>query len=61
MSTLVTGIGELVTNDPSRGDGPLGIVAGRRPRRRGRDRRLGRARGGRTGRRRTGSTSAAGP
>ena len=27
MSTLVTGIGELVTNDPSRGDGPLGIVA----------------------------------
>jgi imidazolonepropionase len=28
MSTLVTGIGELVTNDPSRGDGPLGVVAG---------------------------------
>jgi imidazolonepropionase len=28
MSTLVTGIGELVTNDPSLGDGPLGIVAG---------------------------------
>jgi imidazolonepropionase len=27
MSTLVTGIGELVTNDASRGDGPLGIVA----------------------------------
>ena len=26
MSTLVTGIGELVTNDPSLGDGPLGIV-----------------------------------
>ena len=24
MSTLVTGIGELVTNDPARGDGPLG-------------------------------------
>jgi imidazolonepropionase len=24
----VTGIGELVTNDPSRGDGPLGIVQG---------------------------------
>jgi imidazolonepropionase len=28
MSTLVTGIGELVTNDPSRGNGRLGIVAG---------------------------------
>jgi imidazolonepropionase len=28
MSALVTGIGELVTNDPSRGDGPLGIVQG---------------------------------
>jgi imidazolonepropionase len=27
MSTLVTGIGELVTNDPSSGAGPLGIVA----------------------------------
>jgi imidazolonepropionase len=27
MSTVVTGIGELVTNDPSRDDGPLGIVA----------------------------------
>jgi imidazolonepropionase len=27
MSTLVTGIGELVTNDPARGDGPLGLVA----------------------------------
>jgi imidazolonepropionase len=27
MSTLVTGIGELVTNDPSRDDGPLGVVA----------------------------------
>ena len=28
MSTLYTGIGELVTNDPSQGDGsPLGIVA----------------------------------
>ena len=26
MSTLVTGIGELVTNDPSAGPGPLGIV-----------------------------------
>lgn len=26
MSTLVTGIGELVTNDPSLGEGPLGIV-----------------------------------
>jgi imidazolonepropionase len=26
MSTLVTGIGELVTNDPARGDGPLGLV-----------------------------------
>ena len=28
MSTLVTGIGELVTNDPSLGDGPLGVLAG---------------------------------
>jgi len=28
MSTLVTGIGELVTNDPSRDDGPLGVIAG---------------------------------
>ncbi len=28
MSTLVTGIGELVTNDPARGDGPLGVVTG---------------------------------
>ncbi len=27
MSTLVTGIGELVTNDPSVGDGPVGVVA----------------------------------
>jgi imidazolonepropionase len=27
MSTLVTGIAELVTNDPSRGPGPLGTVA----------------------------------
>jgi imidazolonepropionase len=27
MSTVVTGIGELVTNDPARDDGPLGIVA----------------------------------
>jgi imidazolonepropionase len=26
MSTLVTGIGELVTNDPSLGQGPLGLV-----------------------------------
>jgi imidazolonepropionase len=26
MSTLVTGIGELVTNDPSSGAGPLGVV-----------------------------------
>jgi imidazolonepropionase len=26
MSTLVSGIGELVTNDPSRGDGPLGLM-----------------------------------
>ncbi|MFD1507639.1 imidazolonepropionase [Georgenia yuyongxinii] len=26
MSTLVTGIGELVTNDPALGPGPLGIV-----------------------------------
>ena len=26
MSTLVTGIAELVTNDPRRGDGPLGLV-----------------------------------
>jgi imidazolonepropionase len=26
MSTLVTGIGELVTNDPSWGEGPLGVV-----------------------------------
>ena len=26
MTTLVTGIGELVTNDPSLGGGPLGIV-----------------------------------
>jgi imidazolonepropionase len=26
MSTLVTGIGELVTNDPALGDGPLGLV-----------------------------------
>ncbi|MHA6624614.1 imidazolonepropionase [Pseudonocardia sichuanensis] len=26
VSTLVTGIGELVTNDGSRGDGPLGLV-----------------------------------
>lgn len=26
MSTLVTGIGELATNDPSLGEGPLGIV-----------------------------------
>ena len=25
-STLVTGIAELVTHDPSRGDDPLGIV-----------------------------------
>ncbi len=28
MSTLVTGIAELVTNDPARGDGPLGVLAG---------------------------------
>jgi imidazolonepropionase len=28
VSTLVTGIGELVTNDPARGDGPLGVVTG---------------------------------
>ena len=28
MSTLVTGIGELVTNDPTRGDGPLGVLTG---------------------------------
>ena len=28
MSTLVTGIGELVTNDPSRDDGPLGVIGG---------------------------------
>ena len=28
MTTLITGIGELVTNDPSLGDGPLGVVAG---------------------------------
>ena len=28
MSSLVTGIGELVTNDPSLGPGPLGTVAG---------------------------------
>jgi imidazolonepropionase len=27
MSTLVTGIAELVTNDPSRGTGPLGLIA----------------------------------
>ncbi|MBB3084036.1 imidazolonepropionase [Geodermatophilus sabuli] len=27
MSTLVTGIAELVTNDPSHGRGPLGLVA----------------------------------
>jgi imidazolonepropionase len=27
MSTLVTGIGELVTNDPSVGDGPLGVLS----------------------------------
>ncbi|MBO0877601.1 MAG: imidazolonepropionase, partial [Pseudonocardia sp.] len=26
MSTLVTGIAELVTNDPSRGEGPLGLL-----------------------------------
>ncbi|HEX5533984.1 MAG TPA: imidazolonepropionase [Actinomycetales bacterium] len=26
VSTVVTGIGELVTNDPSAGEGPLGIV-----------------------------------
>ncbi len=26
MSTLVTGIAELVTNDPSRGTGRLGLV-----------------------------------
>ena len=26
MSTLVTGIAELVTNDPAQGDGPLGLV-----------------------------------
>jgi imidazolonepropionase len=26
MSTLVTGIGELVTNDPEVGDGPLGLL-----------------------------------
>ena len=26
MSTLVTGIAELVTNDPSLGEGPLGLV-----------------------------------
>ncbi len=25
-STLVTGIGELVTNDPSLGGGPLGLL-----------------------------------
>jgi imidazolonepropionase len=28
VSSLVTGIGELVTNDPSLGPGPLGTVAG---------------------------------
>jgi imidazolonepropionase len=28
VSTLVTGIGELVTNDPALGEGPLGIVRG---------------------------------
>jgi imidazolonepropionase len=27
MSTLVTGIGELVTNDPAVGDGPLGVLS----------------------------------
>ena len=27
MSTLVTGIAELATNDPSRGAGPLGLIA----------------------------------
>ncbi|HET9655847.1 MAG TPA: imidazolonepropionase [Kineosporiaceae bacterium] len=27
-STLVTGIGELVTNDPSAGPGPLGVIPG---------------------------------
>ncbi|MCV2487851.1 imidazolonepropionase [Geodermatophilus sp. YIM 151500] len=27
MSTLVTGIGELVTGEPGRGDGPLGVLA----------------------------------
>ena len=27
MSTVVTGIAELVTNDPARDDGPLGLVA----------------------------------
>ena len=27
MSTLVTGIAELVTNDAAVGDGPLGLVA----------------------------------
>jgi len=27
MSTLVTGIAELVTNDPSLGEGPLGLIA----------------------------------
>ena len=28
MSTLITGIAELVTNDPARDDGPLGVVTG---------------------------------
>jgi imidazolonepropionase len=28
VTTLVTGIGELVTNDPSSGSGPLGVVPG---------------------------------
>ena len=26
MSTVVTGVAELVTNDPSQGDGPLGVI-----------------------------------
>ncbi|GJF29675.1 imidazolonepropionase [Kitasatospora sp. NE20-6] len=28
MSTLITGIGSLVTNDPAHGPGPLGVLAG---------------------------------
>ena len=53
-------IGELVTNDPAPGDGPLGLVTDAALVVEDGARRLGRARRGRAGRRRARSTPAAG-